>query len=294
MNKRRSNGVKVIRIPDTYNYIGIFLTFGCNLNCSYCINNFEHDLNRRKIAPGKEWIKHLNRIESRPDLPITLQGGEPSIHPDFIYIINNIKPQLTIDILTNLQFNIDEFIRKVDPNRLKREAPYAPIRVSYHPETMDLQDTLERTLKMQEAGFSIGIWSVLHPTVEQHVKDAQKKGIDLGIDFRTKEFLGEYGDKVRGTYKYAGACDMKFKKKVLCKTTELLVDSEGSIFKCHHDVYKGVNTIDSLLNPDFDIQDVYRDCDYFGHCNPCDIKIKTNRHQVYGWTSVDIKFDSNE
>lgn len=286
--------MKTIRIPDTYNYIGIFLTFGCNLNCSYCINNFEQNLKRRKIIAGKEWVRNLNRIESRTDLPITLQGGEPSIHPDFIYVINNIKPELTIDILTNLQFDVDEFIKKVNPQRLKRDAPYASIRVSYHPETMDLDDTINRTLKMLKAGFSIGIWGVMHPIYDEHIKEAQKKAVDLGIDFRTKEYLGEHHGRIYGTYKYPGACEMKFRKKVLCKTTELLVDSEGSVFRCHHDVYKGVNSIGSLFNPDFEIQDVYRDCDYFGHCNPCDIKIKTDRHQVYGWTSVDIKFDGTE
>ena len=281
--------MKVIPIPYTYNYIGIFLTFACNLNCSYCINNFEHNLKRRKIVSGKEWVKHLNRIGFTPDLPITLQGGEPSIHPDFIYVINNIKPELNIDILTNLQFDIDEFIKKVDPKRLKRDAPYASIRVSYHPETMDLDDTITGALKMSKAGFRIGIWGVIHPIYEEYIRGAQKKCRDCGIDFRTKEFLGEYNSKLYGTYKYAGACEMKFKKKVLCKTTELLVDSEGSIFRCHHDIYKGMNSIGSLLDPNFQIKDIYRECDYYGFCNPCDVKIKTDRRQIYGWTSVEIK-----
>lgn len=281
--------MKTINIPHTYNYIGIFLTFGCTLNCSYCINNFEDNLKRRKIIPGEEWVKHLNRIESSPDLPITLQGGEPSVHPDFIYIINSLKPELNIDILTNLQFDVDEFIKKVNPQRLKRDAPYASIRVSYHPETMNLDDTINRTLEMIKAGFSIGIWAVMHPIYNEHINEAKKKAIALGIDFRTKEFLGEYTGQLHGTYKYPGACDKKFRKKVFCKTTELLVDSQGSVFRCHHDIYKGINTIGILFNPDFEIQDIYRDCDYFGYCNPCDIKIKTDRHQVYGWTSVEIK-----
>lgn len=281
--------MKNIYVPETYNYIGIFLTFGCNLNCSYCINKFEHNLKKRKSSSCKDWVKHLNRIESRLDLPITLQGGEPSIHPDFIYIINNVKPTLNVDILTNLQFDIEDFIKKVDPERVKRNAPYASIRVSYHPETMDLDDTIDRTLKMLKAGFSIGIWGVRHPIYEEHIKAAQAKATERGIDFRTKEFLGEYNGRTLGTYKYPGACDKKFKKKVLCKTTEFLVDPEGSVFRCHHDLYKGVNPIGNLFNPDFEVQDVYRDCDYFGYCNPCDIKIKTDRFQQYGHTAVDIK-----
>ncbi len=286
--------MKTIRIPADYNYIGLFLTFGCNLDCSYCINNFEHNLKKRKIVPGKEWVRHINRIESPPDLPVTLQGGEPSVHPDFIYIINNIKPELNIDILTNLRFDIDDFMKRVKPERVKRKAPYASIRVSYHPETMDLDDTLKRTLKMQKAGYSIGIWSVLHPAAERHVREAQKKGADMGIDFRTKEFLGEYKGRLYGTYKYPGACGMRFEKKVFCRTTEFLADSEGLVFRCHHDIYKGVNAVGNFFDPDYGLRDVYRECGYFGHCNPCDIKVKTNRFQVFGHTSVDIKSDDDE
>jgi len=40
----------------------------------------------------------LNRLDCPVDLPITLQGGEPSLHPDFIWIIKNIKKSLNIDI----------------------------------------------------------------------------------------------------------------------------------------------------------------------------------------------------
>ena len=34
--------------------------------------------------------------------------------------------------------------------------------------------------------------------------------------------------------------------------------------------------------------DEYRDCYVYGDCNPCDVKVKTNRFQQFGHTSVDI------
>jgi len=282
--------MKPIRILQSYNYTAAFLTFACNLKCSFCINNFEQSLIKRKTISGKNWVKGLNRIISRDDLPITLQGGEPSIHPDFIYIINNLKPELNIDILTNLQFDVEEFIKKVNPDRIKRKSPYASIRVSYHPEQMDLDEIIKKTLRMLEKNFSIGIWAVEFPPYEKVMKEAQAKCQKIGIDFRLKEFLGEYNGKLYGTYKYAGACDKKFKKKVQCKTTELLMDSSGDVFRCHFDLYAGIDKVGNILDPDFQIEDKFRDCDHFGHCNPCDIKVKTNRFQQYGHTSVEIKF----
>ena len=105
----------------------------------------------------------LNRLKARVDLPVTLQGGEPSLHKEFIYIINNLKPDLPIDILTNLQFDPEEFMGKVDPARLRRDAPYASIRVSFHPEVMDLGETLEKALKAVKGGFQYRYLGGGHP-----------------------------------------------------------------------------------------------------------------------------------
>ncbi len=280
-----------ILIPKNYNYIAAFLTFSCNLKCSYCINNFEQKLIRRKIVSGQQWVRGLNRIISRDDLPVTLQGGEPSLHPDFIYILNHLDPRLFVDILTNLQFDIDQFIREVKPERIKRESPYASIRVSYHPETMDLDALMKKVLKLLDANFSVGIWSVMHPSYEGQIRSAQEKCVSAGIDFRLKEFLGQYDNKLYGSYKYEGACEKKFRKVVQCRTTEFLMDSTGHVFRCHADLYSGINPIGYILDPAFQIEDEFRPCSNYGYCNPCDIKVKTNRFQQFGHTSVEIKFD---
>lgn len=282
--------MKPIVIPQTYNYIATFLSLACNLRCSYCINYFEEGNFSKKHISGKEWVLGLNRIVSRDDLPISLQGGEPSLHKDFIYILNHIKPELTIDVLTNLQFDEDEFIRNVDPNRIKRKSPYASIRVSYHPATMKLDPLVKKVLKLQNNGFSIGIWGVTHPAQEAEIMRAKEYCTSLGIDFRIKEFLGEYNGKMYGTYRYEGACDKKFTKEVLCKTTELIIGSGGDIYRCHSDLYEGRKPIGNILDDNFEIEDRYRECDVFGHCNPCDVKLKTNRFQQFGHTSIEIKF----
>jgi hypothetical protein len=281
--------MKEIIISDNYNYIAVFLTLSCNYRCSYCLNSFREFRVKDKSLSGEEWVSSLNRIISRDDLPITLQGGEPSLHKDFIYIIHNLKPELNIDILTNLQFNVDEFIRQVKPERLRRKAPYASIRVSFHPEVMGIEETINKTLRMLDAGFSIGIWGISHPIYEDIILKVKVLCEKLGIDFRTKEFLGEYNAKLYGTYKYEGACEKKFKKKALCKTTELIIGPDGYVYRCHSDLYENRIPVGHILDGDFKIIDEYRQCNCFGYCNPCDVKIKTNRFQQYGHTSVEIK-----
>ncbi|TAN62281.1 radical SAM protein [bacterium] len=281
--------MKPIIIPDNYNYIAVFLTLACNLKCSYCINHFGKDNFSKRHLPGEKLVEGLNRIVSRPDLPITLQGGEPSLHKDFMHILNNLKPELNVDVLTNLQFDVDEFIQKVDPKRIKRDSPYASIRVSYHPETMTLKPLVDKVLKMLKAGFSIGIWGVTHPKQEAEILRAQKHCKALGIDFRLKEFLGEHNGDMYGTFRYDGACDKKFEKTVLCKTSEMIIGGDGSVYRCHSDIYEGRQAVGNITDPAYQIEDIFRICHVFGHCNPCDIKVKTNRFQKFGHTSVEIK-----
>jgi len=266
------------------------LTLACNLRCDYCIN-FYGGIRRYKkqTIPGREWVLGLNRLSCPEDLPITLQGGEPSLHPDFVWIIKHIKKSLNIDILTNLSFDIDEFIDNIDPVRLSRGAPYPNIRVSYHPAYMDLSVIIKKVLKMQRAGFSIGIFSILHPRIKIKILEAKKKCRNSGIDFRTKEFLGVFDGKVSGNYYYPQAVYSLKKKRCLCRTSELILDPLGNVFKCHRDLYHGCNPIGNLMDHSFKIRDAFRRCSNFGDCNPCDIKTKTNRFQIPGHHAVEIK-----
>lgn len=283
------NKMMPLTIPQRYNYIAAFLTLACDLKCGYCINNFGFAPKHGRHLTGPEWIAGLNRIEGRDDLPVTIQGGEPSLHKDFIYIINNLKPEIKIDILTNLRFDARELINNVDPGRLKRDAPYASIRVSYHPGQMDLKPLAAKVIMLQDAGFSIGVWGVAHPTLQAHIKEAQAYCLGLGIDFRIKEFLGEHEGRMYGTYRFEGACSKKTERSVLCRTTELIIGPGGSLYRCHSDLYESRSGIGNITDPCYGLKDEWRRCDHFGRCNPCDVKVKTDRFQISGHTSIEIK-----
>lgn len=292
--------IKQIEIPEEYTYVSAFLTMRCNLNCSFCLNSIDksRDFNRSKFKElsGEQWVKALNRLKSRPDLPITFSGGEPFLHPDFIYILNNLKTDLKIDILTNLNWGeagIQKFIREVNPERIKRDAPYASIRVSYHPEQMgDGAKLVESVKKLQDAGFSIGIWSVLYPNPEQlsAINQMQFLCKKHGIDFRLKEYTGRYKGELYGNYsKYPGAIFNNDLKKCQCKTSELLIGPNGNVYKCHRDTFNEEFPLGNITAPDFKIESKYRECSKYGECHPCDVKVKTNYKQELGHTSVDIK-----
>lgn len=275
-----------VSLPDDCNYVAAFLTLGCNLTCSYCINHLSGRARRTAPMKGRDWIAGLNRLALRDDLPVTLQGGEPSLHPHFIDIILGLDPRIKIDILTNLQFDTDRFVETVPADRLNRGAPYAPIRVSYHPETMPLEPTIEKIEVLAKAGFQVGLYSVDNDRFQQEIDRARRTARDRGIDFRMKDMLGPDGTRAR--YKYPDATGSATRRDCRCRTTELLISPNGRIHRCHHDLYNGIFPLGSILDEDLEIENVFRDCSFYGNCNPCDVKIKNNRHQIFGHTSVEI------
>jgi hypothetical protein len=243
----------------------------------------------RKLLRADDWARGLARINSAKKIPLSLQGGEPTIHPDFYEIVRQIPDEIELDLLSNIQFDPDEFAKKIPLSKFNRDAPYAAIRVSYHPETMDFDETKLKVQRLMAHGFKVGLYGVLHPSQTDEVLRAKAICDKEGIDFRTKEFLGMHEGKLHGTYAYPGAVFSEKIQSCLCKTSELLIDPFGDIFRCHHDLYNRLNAIGNLLDPAFTIQDEYRPCAYYGKCNPCDIKLKTNYLQEYGHTSVSIK-----
>ena len=287
--------LKPIILPENYKYIAVFLTMRCNLNCSFCLNAFDKSFNRTKFKEltGEQWVKALNRLQT-PDIPITFSGGEPLLHPDITYIINNLKPELKIDILTNFynEILIEKFLSQVSPERIKRDSPYASIRVSYHPEQMSPEQLIQNVKKAQDTGFSIGIWSVQFPSPEQLQAITRMQFIcrDAGIDFRLKDYTGTYKGEIYGDYsKYPKSTFQKQTQKKLCKTSELLIAPNGNIYRCHRDLFAEENPIGNLLDPEFQLKNEFIPCNKYGECHPCDVKVKTNYKQQLGHTSVEIK-----
>ena len=275
----------------------------CNLNCNFCLNSLDKtkEFNRTKFKElsGEGWIRALNKIESRPEVPITFSGGEPLLHKYFVDIINNLRTDLNIDILTNFYPNskaqkkkLERFLNEVNPVRISRDAPYPSIRVSYHPEQMEAKQLIENVKKAQGSGFSIGIYSVLYPSPEQlsAINQMQFRCRDAGIDFRLKEFTGIYKGEIYGDYsRYSKSAFQEETRNCSCKTSELLIGPDANVYRCHRDLYVEENSVGNITNPNFEIEDKFRSCNQFGHCHPCDVKVKTNYKQQLGHTSVEIK-----
>lgn len=239
---------------------------------------------------GDDWIRGLNRLETKTSIPLTFQGGEPTVHKNFYKIIQSIRPDLKIDLLTNLEVDSDFFMSQIPPERIKREAPYASIRVSYHRGQQDPDVLLKRVKYFLDRGYHIGIWAVDHPDYMNETRQVQQRAQSMGIDFRLKEFLGPHKGKNYGTMRYPEAVNASAIRSCDCRTTEFLIDPSGAIFRCHSDLYANRSMIGHILDPEPpELLGQWVPCRVYGKCNSCDIKVKTNRFQEYGHSSVEIR-----
>ena len=266
-----------IKVLDEINYISAFLTLKCNYSGkSDKLKRQRHELN------ADVWINALNRLDIKENLAITIGGGEPTLHPGFYDILREVDHP--IDLLTNLTFDVQEFISRVDHRKMFRSSTpgYKSIRVSYHPKFMNRQELVLKCEALQDAGFNIGIFPINHPdNTECNMKlteVARKAKIYCFIE----DYLGVYNGNITGHFKYRDSIDGKKHGTVGCRTKELLVSPSGTIYKCHRDLYAEEHGYSNIAYPDFKPEYKFRECNNYGKCNPCDVKEKII-------CSVDIK-----
>lgn len=274
-----------IILPSDCNYIGIFLTFRCNMECSYCVVHHGKFKMRRSMTT-KRWIKALARIPSRKDLPITLQGGECTLHPGFYPIVNSLRDG-EVDLLTNGKFNVYDFLLKVRNTKFKRRMKYASIRFSIHSLT-SVTKILSLISTMQNRGYEVGAWYLGPPAIYFYKREVlEELTTQLSIDLRMKDFLGFFKEELYGKYVYPEGVG-KPTQQVICRSSELLVAPDGYVFGCHADLYAARSPIGHILDSKLEIGKE-RACSHFGACNPCDLKLKNNRFQEGGHCAVKIR-----
>ena len=288
-----------VKVPTDTDYLGIYLTNRCFLSCAYCITNYNEQFINLKAfeeLEASQWIDGLNRLELPEGIPLTFQGGEPFIYKGVWDILDNIRHK--VDILTALppQVTVERFKQLKSLDWHKRSSPYPTIRVSFHKDQNDYKELIHRIKELkEEVGLNIGLYHINHPAYPDLIVEIREYAAKHGVEFRTKEFLGKWQGKDFLNYKYPDACDGKVRRKhVLCKNTVYPIGPDGLIYKCHSDLYakRKELAIGSIIDPNLKLNNCYRDCSVYGTCIPCDVKVKNNHLQNFGYTSVDILFDN--
>jgi len=229
----------------------IYPTLVCNLNCPYCVNKFHGSIHKFDTLPGEEWVKIINK-EQRD---VILTGGEPTLHKDFLKIINGINPGINIKLYTNFNWP-DEFLKKYIKEIKKPMTFYA----SYHTSSGNPEKFFHVFDKLRASGKFKGSVHTVCPELGEARRLKRlfaKKGIKLAID--------------DDQYHMFDGCSKKFKKKVNCAKKVFLIAPDGTRFRCVSYMLRNKQPLEDLKvsrlsNPLFSDT-----CYEYGYCSPCDL-----------------------
>ncbi len=195
-----------------------------------------------------------------------------------------------MDLLTNLTFDVGEFVEKVDPRWMHTPADlpaYKHIRVSYHPlGKVKPEEIVRKAYILRRAGFRIGVFGLSRPDFLTYNMNMAEMCLEAKIVFFVKDFLGAWGGKLYGTYRYPDAVLGVKNGPVECRSREVLIGPDGVVYKCHRDLYAGEYGLGEVGS-----QETYawRKCAHYGECNFCDAKLKTNRFLDAGQCAIEVR-----
>ncbi len=168
------------------------LSYRCNYHCSYCpwwkkgkeekntfFENIELDTWRR-IWDGifeKYWCSHIR-----------FSGGEPTIYPNFFDLVSVLLEKHTVDITTNLSFDISMFMKKIKSSGIS-------ISASLHPEFDRIGPFLEKVLLLHHNGYPSTISYVAYPPHLEEIRNFKLAAEKERIMFKIIPYQGEFNGK---------------------------------------------------------------------------------------------------
>lgn len=166
--------------------------YACNYRCEYCFFSKKwEEMSKENKYPGLDtWKRIWDTIYTRYGSGhIHVSGGEPFTYPSFIDLAAYLTKNYTIEFDTNLSFDVDDFISRMPPGRVK-------FATAFHPAFVSLNVYLEKVLKLKKAGFDIGINYVAYPLQLERMKEYKEAFDKHHISFTIMPFRGEFQGRV--------------------------------------------------------------------------------------------------
>ena len=280
---------------------GVFLNLNCNLKCPYCIQRIS--LPAKPLAhydnrAGKEWVEALNAISNRTQKrflrparlkKLSILGGEPTIYPDFLYVINNLDKNWKITVTSN--FDSPFFDQELIFFRQIKNRARLRFNGSLHFIHTSLEKFIANVKKLKKAKIFVHtLFIVAHPAYLDKVLDYKRQLLKIHPRVKLQRFLGFYKGKlypqesdyeigqeqkdgISNYHLYRQAFGQREVSPIFCHSDKVLIAPNGDIYNCHYKVYTAhEEKLGNLFNEQVrvHIPREYFFCRNFGFCNPCD------------------------
>jgi organic radical activating enzyme len=162
--------------------------YACNYRCSYCFfcDSWEEEKKKNRYPGLDRWKRIWDDIYERyGEAHLHISGGEPFHYPDFIDLVVHLTKNFTVEFDTNLSFDVEEFMRRVGPERVK-------FATSFHPQFADFEVYLKKVTALKKGGYDLGVNYVAFPEQLKDMARYKQRLDEVHISFDIMPFRGKY------------------------------------------------------------------------------------------------------
>lgn len=293
----------MITLPENYHnprtYWAQMMTLRCNGGCPYCILNGRGKCSQGKELSGKEILSFWNNVQHRIHQNLSILGGEPTLHPDIIEVVNNLEGY-HITITTNCRtpfYKDPEFYKRFKPH------PSSKLRINttFHPHHISPKEYIRVIKLFRKTGYFVDQTSYVYtPGVVQKYIDVINE-VGKEIEIKPVPYLGFFDEErgfkssfaeeklepdenyfdVDGVARQCGLtnldayrdqCGAYEKRQAVCEhpMLSLIVGPNGDCYHCHYKMYYSIDPVSNIK--DFKPVDIKaKECRHYGFCNWCDV-----------------------
>lgn len=253
-----------------------YLTARCNFACDYCIQKPQMVPGQRRKPwgryqelTGRQWVDALNGFPVRPEHPLILTGGEPSLHKDFAFLASHLEGY-ALDLTSNLTFDIDA----VAAEMRARGKRFVTSFHTFHPKFHTPEQWIEQAERLRDSGLvDKPTFSMVNLTRFPHFRDDEHdRNLHKLTQLAERRGLVYQWNEFRGTH-MGEAFNRDHKLAIDCTSAWVNIDPEGNVFNCQYHLTERKRSFGNItdvasLRP-LPAMGEWFSCTDFGYCDPC-------------------------
>jgi len=164
------------------------ILYECNYKCKYCFLNFEESSKNLKTGflDAQKWINIWKDIYVKyGTCHIQVTGGEPFEYPNFLDILEGIAEYHSMDVSTNLSWDVGKFSKKADFRKIKIDS-------SFHPDFIGFKEFLEKLEFLRNQGYLVSVTMVAYPPMLDGILEYTEKFSKVNFKLIVYPYRGPY------------------------------------------------------------------------------------------------------
>ena len=253
-----------------------YLTARCNYACDYCIQKPQMIPGQRRKPwgryqelAGRQWVDALNAFRVRPEHPLILTGGEPSLHKDFAFIASRLEGY-TLDMTSNLTFDIDALAKEMRAHGKRFVTSFH----TYHPKFASPEQWLDQAERLRDSGLvAAPVFSMVNLERFPHFRDDEHdQNVARLAQLADRRGLVYQWNEFRGTHR-GEAFNRDHKYRIDCTSAWVNIDPEGNVHNCQYHLTERKHAFGNVTDigncRPLPAMGEFFACTDFGYCDPC-------------------------